>query len=206
MRQGGPTAPAIRRSRVPWPLCPVLPRTRNQGRPRGLVLRAGQEAPGRQGANAAFSLVPRVQRNGAFREDLPPARRGVPVKRGKPLARKTPLRRSRMKRKATKPRKGADPAHLQLVRNLPCVLTSVGDCYGRVHAHHAGPRPGTGLKASDDTAIPLCAKHHEEWHGASGFFRRFDRDLRRHWSDKQIDDTRSLVRAETQDETRGERP
>lgn len=82
-----------------------------------------------------------------------------------------------------------DPAYLAYVRGLRCFV-GVG-CQGRIHAHHAGPRPGTAMKAPDDTAIPLCEKHHTEWHGASGFFRTMDKTDRRRWSDTAIQVTQS---------------
>jgi hypothetical protein len=47
------------------------------------------------------------------------------------------------------------PRYLAWIRTLPCAAC------GRwpVEAHHAGKR-GYGEKASDYTAIPLCAEHH----------------------------------------------
>ena len=47
------------------------------------------------------------------------------------------------------------------------------------------------MKAGDDTAIPLCEKHHAEWHGASGTFRTMDKVDRRRWSDTAIQVTQA---------------
>jgi hypothetical protein len=59
-----------------------------------------------------------------------------------------------------------DRAYLEFVRGLPCFFDGaiISVCEGRVHAHHAGRRPGVGMKAPDDTAIPLCDKHHRAFH------------------------------------------
>ena len=126
------------------------------------------------------------------------------------LARKTPLRRSRMKRKAprrvTRPGPGGDPGYLAKVRTMECVAPrraiNAEDtaCWGPMQAHHAG------RKDRDTTAVPLCLRHHDHWHGAYGVFRYWNRDARRIWAEVTIESTRRLVRAETQDETRGERP
>jgi hypothetical protein len=54
--------------------------------------------------------------------------------------------------------------HLQRVAALPC---SICGAEYNVQAHH--PRGimwacGMGRKAPDDTAIPLCTVHHDEYH------------------------------------------
>jgi hypothetical protein len=69
-------------------------------------------------------------------------------------------------------------------------------CEGDVVAHHAGP------KSNDSTAVPLCHKHHQQWHDANGVFKGWIKQLRRTWAAMAIDATRLAVRAETQDETR----
>lgn len=82
-----------------------------------------------------------------------------------------------------------DPAYMAWVRTCRCFVGI--DCEGRIHAHHAGERPGMGMKAGDDTCIPLCSKHHAEWHGASGHFREMDKVDRRRWSDTAIQVTQA---------------
>ncbi len=49
-----------------------------------------------------------------------------------------------------------DSRYLQWIRTLPC---SVCRTTRNIEAAHTGPH-GLGQKASDSTAIPLCAKHH----------------------------------------------
>jgi hypothetical protein len=86
--------------------------------------------------------------------------------------------------------------YLANVRRLPCSLHRGRDgrtCNGRVHAHHAGERPGMGRKASDFTAVPLCAQHHAEWHNASGAFASLDQAQRRAWAERAIAATREAL-------------
>jgi len=124
------------------------------------------------------------------------------VKRGKPLARSKPLRRGRLRRKPTRVKAGSDAQYLNAVRELPCAVeairqlggeTTYGECPLPSHAHHAGRRPGVGMKAADDTAIPLCYRHHQQWHDASGYFHGMTRSERRKWSDERIIETRAKV-------------
>ena len=68
--------------------------------------------------------------------------------------------------------------HLQFTRDHDCSVKSA-DCFGRVQAHHM-VAVGSGnnrLKPSlrHFTAVPLCVKHHAEYHnrGYSGFQTEF---------------------------------
>lgn len=116
------------------------------------------------------------------------------MKRGKPLARKTRLARGKpIRRKAPRQlrREGSYPAYLEAVRGLPCCAARLGfsffHCtYGDPDAHHAGKRPGTGLKCSDLEAIPLCREHHSAWHAGRPPFKNWTRPVRRLWADEQI--------------------
>lgn len=133
-------------------------------------------------------------------------RRSAPLKARKPLARRTPLKRTRMRRKAPRRLRGpkSQPAYLEAVRALPCAapgslgailawgLLDTGHA-GRIHAHHAGRRPGVGMKADDSTVIAMCEKHHRAWHDATGVFAGWTKADRRAWADAAIDDTRRLV-------------
>lgn len=99
------------------------------------------------------------------------------MKRGKPL-RRTRLR-PRSKRKAPR-----DFAFMLWVKQQPCLLAgdqSAGECRGPIHAHHAGARPGVSMKAPDDTCIPLCERHHDDWHSCRGAF-DVTKDARREWA------------------------
>ena len=62
-----------------------------------------------------------------------------------------------------------------------------------MEAHHAGQRPGMSKKAPDDTCIPLCLIHHENWHKANGVFKGWDKAKRREWADRQIIHTRAAI-------------
>jgi hypothetical protein len=55
------------------------------------------------------------------------------------------------------------PEYLKFLRSLPC---SVPDCrrhFVRSEASHTGNR-GLGQRASDWDAIPLCPRHHRQYH------------------------------------------
>lgn len=67
------------------------------------------------------------------------------------------------------------PEFLDLIRQLPCVRCLIEGWWFNppiaVDPHH--PRglefgTGTGLKASDFLAFPLCRMHHEEYHHDTG--------------------------------------
>lgn len=111
-----------------------------------------------------------------------------PLRRRKPMVKRRPRRLSKA---------GSDPAYLAWVRTQRCcvfricVLPGMGTylnvlpskvCEGEVHAHHAGRRPGIGMKADDSTAIPLCRRHHRQWHDASGVFEGLSKLERFAWS------------------------
>jgi hypothetical protein len=54
--------------------------------------------------------------------------------------------------------------YLQFVREHACVFCAT---QYDIHAHHHGSKRGgggMGLKPCDLRAVPLCAKHHSEWH------------------------------------------
>src|SRR5574342_234692 len=85
---------------------------------------------------------------------------------------------------------GEDPDYLRQVRTLPCAAPG---CTTRpVQAHHAGAR-GLGQKASDDTCIPLCERHHESWHSVRAPFDVMGRLGRRVWAATAIEATRAAV-------------
>ena len=116
-----------------------------------------------------------------------------------------PLRRTRMKRRP--PRRlrkpGSDPAYLDFVRSLPCAVKGI--CTGSIHAHHAGRRPGVSMKAPDDTAIPLCAAHHDAWHSATGVFFGLTKMQRFAWAVQAIADTQGRYAA-TPERSKGGEP
>jgi hypothetical protein len=54
------------------------------------------------------------------------------------------------------------PALLERIRSLGCIVRG---CESPANAHHIREGQGTGQKAADDEAIPLCHYHHQ---GAEG--------------------------------------
>lgn len=85
---------------------------------------------------------------------------------------------------------GEAPEYVRRVKALPCAVGHRGGCSGGVEAHHAGPRPGLGLKAPDDTCVPLCGQHHRDYHAAAGPFRGLRRAERERWASDAILATR----------------
>jgi hypothetical protein len=106
----------------------------------------------------------------------------------KPLARKTWMKKRKPRRLS---RAGSDPGYLAFVRTLRCyVATDV--CRGRVHAHHAVHLSQGGV---DLDAIPLCQRHHSDWHEARGMFGGLSKLQRFAFSMRAIADTQAAVAA-----------
>lgn len=76
---------------------------------------------------------------------------------------------------------GEDPDHLRKLRALPCAVGT--NCSGRMHAHHpiGVAYRGMSQRAHDHLAIPLCSRHHTEFHNAVGFFKSMKKAERRAW-------------------------
>lgn len=91
-----------------------------------------------------------------------------------------------MTRYSDRPR---DPAYMSWVRRQRCAvaveLRTPSQCGGPVEAHHAGER-GFGKKAPDDTCIPLCMRHHREYHDVLGFFFLLTKAERRTMADEWV--------------------
>ncbi len=81
---------------------------------------------------------------------------------------------------------GEDPGYCSWVREQPCSVRMHDPCDGPVVAHHAGNDRGLSQRAHDHTCIPFCNKHHVEWHGATGMFKRWKKGERRAWQDAKI--------------------
>lgn len=114
----------------------------------------------------------------------------------KPLARKTRLKA----RSTTRKRNGEDPAYLEVVRQMPCFLELARECEGPIHAHHAIHRSQGGI---DRDAIPLCQKHHREWHEASGYFYGLNKTERRLWAGAAISYTQTVAKRMRAEQKRG---
>ncbi len=101
-----------------------------------------------------------------------------------PLRRKTPLKRSPFKRSRPKPNPaGHAPAHLAWIRQQPCCVC--GGTFGVV-PHHSTVGRGLSRKTSDRETMPLCVKHHREFHGASGYFGGWGKRDRRRWQNQMV--------------------
>lgn len=85
-----------------------------------------------------------------------------------------------------------DWSFMGTVKQLRCLLEDQRDCEGPVEADHAGARP-VGLKAADDTCIPLCTAHHRQRTDYAGYFAGFTAALMRVWCDHAIERTRRHV-------------
>ena len=129
-------------------------------------------------------------------------KRGSPLRRKKPLQAKPGKSGSKTRRTKSRSKRKLDPVYLGDVRAMDCCapLYEGGKffsvCIGGVQAHHAGLRP-LGRKADDDTAIPLCTRHHGEWHSGYGVFKGWTRAQRRDWADERIAETRRALGRET---------
>jgi hypothetical protein len=82
------------------------------------------------------------------------------------------------KKNAPRPAWKVTDSYLSWLRKRPCFLDGrgcgVADPPRRApveaaHVNHAGDA-GTGTKASDRFAVPLCQRHHDEQHGKIGAF------------------------------------
>lgn len=125
-----------------------------------------------------------------------PLQRKTPLRTTKPMRRPAPMKRAHIRRAPPKRIGGPtdDPAYRDRVRRLGCLLAHTGNCSGPPHPHHAGERPGTALKAPDNTCICLCRRHHiEELHGLSGYFKGWTRGELRAWQDEMIAVTRAAL-------------
>lgn len=117
-------------------------------------------------------------------------RQRKPLRSRKPLKRYKPIRQKR-----SRPRRSGrvrDRDYLLAVKGLPCLLANNYVCEGVVQAHHAGDHP-LGRKASDDTAVPLCDRHHRHLHDGVGFFGRKDAVWHRAWAAVAIAETRARL-------------
>lgn len=117
----------------------------------------------------------------------PLARNATPLVHRAPLEMRTvalrtkPLRRTRMKWKPRRRRAGDDKRYLAWVRTHPCCVGGLR-CK-RAVAHHAiemggQDLAGMGSTAPDSETLPLCCRHHREFHLRQGFCKGWS-DLRR---------------------------
>lgn len=121
------------------------------------------------------------------------------MKRGAPLSRRAGLKRSPMRRRrgsTSYSRRERDMDRMGWVRTRPCCVADPGGvawtgstppdaCSGPVEAHHAGAR-GLSHKAGDETCVPLCDHHHDDFTERRGIFSGWPRGAARTWQDEQI--------------------
>lgn len=80
-----------------------------------------------------------------------------------------------------------DPGYTRWLRLRSCAAAALGDrCRGSVVPHHRRGHVGMGQRDHDHTAIPLCAHHHDAWHGVHAPFRAMTTDGRRSWTEAAI--------------------
>jgi len=106
-----------------------------------------------------------------------PLRARTPLRRSKPLRQRSPKRR--------RPSQG-DCERMAWIRSLPCCAPMPHLCRGRIDPHHAGVKPGLGMKAPDDTCIPMCRRSHRDFEDHAGQFKGWSPERRREWQDGQV--------------------
>lgn len=103
---------------------------------------------------------------------------------------RSPIKRTAMRRKSRSTkysRRERDFEYMGWVKQQPCSMIimpplapHITACSGGIEAHHAGVR-GLGQKASDDTCIALCSRHHGELTDRRGTFAGWERGVVKSW-------------------------
>ncbi len=122
------------------------------------------------------------------------------MKRTAPIARgawsstnRRPMRRTRMRPSAKGTKYGnreRDFVFMGWVKRQPCAVAELlgvaCSCEGVIEADHQGYEPGLGIKAPDDTCVPMCKHHHEQRHQRRGYFLGWTAPQVRAWCDDRI--------------------
>lgn len=126
----------------------------------------------------------------ASRLQRSPIQRKTKIAPGGYLKRHTPLKPASKKKIAEKRAKLglADEAYLQWVRTLPCCVCPLDD---RTQAHHlkhgrGERRGGMGIRVHDRLTVPMCSRHHRQFHAGTGFFQGWDKERKRVWQEAWI--------------------
>ena len=120
------------------------------------------------------------------------------MKRSPAPKRRTRLRPKSLKRGRRRTQAKRDSAYMEFVRGLDCWFAHLSECMGRIDPHHAGwnhskgEGKGTGIKAPDDTCVPLCRGHHQALETLSSPFKRVTKEQRRRWADETIAAVRAM--------------
>lgn len=85
-------------------------------------------------------------------------------------------------------------SYMGWVKAQPCMMMPYGGCHGVVEADHAGLDRGVGMKAHDNTCVPLCSQHHHDRHNFTGPFRGFDKERMRAWRTTAVELTQETAR------------
>lgn len=114
------------------------------------------------------------------------------MRRGKPLqAKRWGIVIDLEKRRAKRARSGReDLEYLAAVRTLPCCV-----CGQPAEPHHAGRRPGEGLKCHDRETIPMCRLHHQAIERDQWPFKGWIKQQRFAWVDLRIAETQARCAA-----------
>lgn len=91
-----------------------------------------------------------------------------------------------------------DPAYLDRVRHQQCCSPS-GCRARRCEAHHS-TGSGMGLRAHDHESMPLCARHHYDFHALSGPFKGWTKERLKQWQREQVAATRRRLEEIRDDE------
>lgn len=107
------------------------------------------------------------------------------------LQRRTPLRPASPKKIADKRAKLglADPEYLAWIRTLRCSVCQILD---RLHAHHlkhghGERRGGMGIRVHDRLSLPMCPRHHRQFHRSEGYFKAWPKEQKRVWQEERIE-------------------
>lgn len=92
-----------------------------------------------------------------------------------------------------------DPAHLVLVRTLACCAPLIGNPradrhWGDVEAHHE-TGAGLALKADDHRSMPLCKRHHGDFHRLCGVFANWTKRTLKAWQREMVAATQDALRS-----------
>jgi hypothetical protein len=103
------------------------------------------------------------------------------------------LKRTAFKRKARRAQPGDDAARLAFCRRLPCVVgPRFGRCRRRIDPHHmtggkGAQKRGKSQKVSDRNTLPLCRRHHDDFHAGRGIFLGWTDEQRRVFQEDEIE-------------------
>lgn len=111
------------------------------------------------------------------------------VKQRKPLKRKRYMRKRRARR--IERQTPMEQAFVHWLHDQPCALRS-WECNGSIQAAHFRDMTGLGRKERDETCIPLCRKHHEDYDQAKNYFAAWDRGWRKLWHQARQSETRAI--------------